>query len=375
VIGLRRGPDGHRRAGSILHGVGEKVVQHLGNPGGVDLDDRELVGHFQGEIQVRVDRSDPHRCVPDDACQPGGLARHSQPPALEPGGIQKVVDQLSKAIGFVVDDAEEFGPLRVVPLLVFAQQGRHIPLDKSERGAQLVRDGGDEFILHAGQLPLRLQARDPACHAPVLQQLPHMIGDELAEADLLGRIGRPSKPAENKPAHASPTHHHRQPQIVAPALATLHRGPLILVPQNRFPRSEGLHGGRLAPRHLRLLGAPSAEGAGIGGLQRACLLVFEIQGGDIEDEDRARQPEDRLQPRFGVERLGHDAGNGVDCVELGAVGELAGRRQGTGHRSSPAVSNVKLTSVPAPSWLSTWIVEPWASSTSFTSASPSPVPP
>ncbi len=38
-----------------------------------------------------------------------------------------------------------------------------------------------------------------------------------------------------------------------------------------------------------------------------------------------------VQPGLGVEGLGHDAGDGIDGIEFGAVGEGAGRDQRAGH--------------------------------------------
>ena len=112
------------------------------------------------------------------------------------------------------------------------------------------------------------------------------------------------------------------------------------------------------PGPLSMAHAPPAEGTCVGRLEGAGLLVLQIEGGDVEDEDRSGQPEDRLQARLSVERLGYDPGDRVDRAELGAMSERRGWRERAGHRPSPETGSVKINSVPVPSWLFTWIEDP-----------------
>ena len=92
-----------------------------------------------GMVQVRTGDD-----IVDQPIQADRLKIHVQLAALQPGGIEQVFNQLLQAIGFLVDNIQKFLLGVLIPGGIGAQQGGGIAFNKTERSAQLVRDGGDK---------------------------------------------------------------------------------------------------------------------------------------------------------------------------------------------------------------------------------------
>src|SRR4030042_1946233 len=60
----------------------------------------------------------------------GRLDGQAQRARLQAGGVEQVVDQLTQALGFFVDDVQKFGPSPAVPGGILAQPGRGGAFDR-----------------------------------------------------------------------------------------------------------------------------------------------------------------------------------------------------------------------------------------------------
>ena len=92
-----------------------------------------------------------------------------QVPCIEPRDVQKLVDDLRQALGLRCDVAEEDAPVLVAERNVLSKQCLGESVNRRQRRAQLVRDGGHEvgldFLDHAigGDVPER---EDASRYAP-----------------------------------------------------------------------------------------------------------------------------------------------------------------------------------------------------------------
>ena len=185
-----------------------------------------------------------------------------------------------------------------------------------------------------------------------------MPGYKLGETNVLGRIGGASEPSKYKTAHCSPTHKEREPEVISASISVGYRRSGILLPKDCFTKAESLCSGGLSPCELCLSRSSSTQGTCVCWFENSALLILNVEGNCVENENRARQTKDSIQPGFGVERLRHDAGDGIDRVELSAVRERFGRYERTGHDDFPETGMMKLNVLPFPSMLSTVNSEP-----------------
>ncbi len=105
--------------------------------------------HLQAVAGIRVR---PPGGVMHQVFQPAGSPLHLQAPRLDARHIQQVVHQPAQPVGLLLDHLQELALRAAVPLHVFGEQGGGIAFDRRHRGAQLVRDGGDQAGFHPVQL-------------------------------------------------------------------------------------------------------------------------------------------------------------------------------------------------------------------------------
>ena len=103
---------------------------------------------------------------------------------VEVAGEQQVVDDRGEAVGLGRDHAEQLVLDSVVELEVGAPDRLRGAVDRSERRAQLVRDGRDE---------VRLQLLERA----LLGQVPERVDDPLVEADARDAESQSSRPTSS----------------------------------------------------------------------------------------------------------------------------------------------------------------------------------
>ena len=159
---------GRREADRVRDHVGERALEQAA----IGEHARERLG------DVELDRA-----VGDaDAVQRGGkhlveADRHGadlERARLEPAHVEQVADERVEAVGLLVDRLEELLPRLGRPVDVALEQARDRGLDRGDRRAQVVRDGGEE---RRAELVRR---RERACRLG--------LGLELAEVDGGGEL-------------------------------------------------------------------------------------------------------------------------------------------------------------------------------------------
>src|SRR6266487_3897446 len=139
--------------GGELQRVREEIVQHLSEarPIADEVGDRrnrrdELDSARLGDRAKSLDRILHHLLEVDV------LALDRELPCIDLGEEQQIADKIEQPLRVPVHDTEE-------PLLferevaAFLQQELEVTADRGERGAELVRDEGDELVLHQVELP------------------------------------------------------------------------------------------------------------------------------------------------------------------------------------------------------------------------------
>jgi hypothetical protein len=226
-------PDRHTASlGGELDGVGEQVPHHLLEPLGISLHGARSGLELELEVDVPGHGRRAHR-VQRRLHHGGQLHRlhvQAHPPGDDARDVQQIIDDLRLGPGAALHRLQ--GPRLLVRGQRGGAQDAGPPEDGRERGAQLVRDGGEELVLGAVGLlgPISLLAcqleETRVLHGdggPVRQLLDHPEIIRVVGAILVARGQH--EDAQRAPVqgdgHRHAPHPHEGAQQLAPRLVRL----------------------------------------------------------------------------------------------------------------------------------------------------------
>jgi hypothetical protein len=162
--------DPHVGAVGVLGGVLQQVGEDLFDLVGVGVDPGQLAREAHRDGQLRMADADLLHHHLGQSGDLDHLAAEPQPARLQPGDVEQFGDEAGDAVGVVLNLLEHRALLVVVEPIPPVEQQRGVALDRRERRAQLVGDGGDDLDAAGGQgvAPLHgPQGEDDAFEAPV----------------------------------------------------------------------------------------------------------------------------------------------------------------------------------------------------------------
>ncbi len=176
--------DAHRSARRrVFDGVGDKIqgglIDHVAVGFDGEEDGSELID--EGDLFFAGGGHGDLEHLLEDAVEGDGLFDNAGHAGLDAADVEDVVDEAREAVGFGLDDVVELGAGFVVGGFAVHEQFR-VGLDAGKRGAQFVRDVGDEVGFHLGDLVF---ARAVVEHGDDARELVGVVGD-AGERDVEG---------------------------------------------------------------------------------------------------------------------------------------------------------------------------------------------
>lgn len=143
----RRGRDVDRDSSlAVPHGIFQEVAEHLVDLVGVGPQIGQRLLDAQQEPVGRLPGGDVGLDVPSDGgADVDGLAAHLQLTGVDPRDVEQLGDEPGDPVGVGVDGLQHQPLLVVGEAFPLGEQGGGEALDRGERGAQFVGDGGDQL--------------------------------------------------------------------------------------------------------------------------------------------------------------------------------------------------------------------------------------
>jgi hypothetical protein len=190
---LGHDPDRDRRLGrgvfgSVLDQVGEHLIDHQV----VDLDWRQLVGHLDLKRTTPQWRAQSGDHFPRELAKIVPVALGLERAAFDTRHIEQVADQAVEAIGLAGDGLEKAVLIGLAPGDLRLEQALGGGLDRSQRGAQVVRDGGEQRLAQLVGSTEDLGLLGLLAQTLTIDRGGELIGNGRQQAGLLGRERAPA---------------------------------------------------------------------------------------------------------------------------------------------------------------------------------------
>ena len=141
----------------MADGVGEQVVQHLGDALAVDHDMGQVARQVDMHGVAGVCAQERGSGLVDERRELGWRGIYGQGAGFDASDVEQIADESAHLVGLLVDDAEELAQLRPVEFARGGQHGGGGALDRSERGAQFVAYRAQELGALSFELVERLE--------------------------------------------------------------------------------------------------------------------------------------------------------------------------------------------------------------------------